>query len=739
MTRRDCIRCGQYEQAPNRSDGLCWECATSEGPADPFTEKILKGGGADDEHRSADQEVGGPPAGGTGGRPGPGEGAVAGADQGTGEGAGEGPGVEPRAGEVHGYRVFWVRGDALHSYAGIGAWKPGTNTAHCPNAGTPSTPKRKPAKRITWVNDGGKLKEIPVEDDELDEPTHGLIPSLNCRCGFWVYKSAERARAQFASELKRPRSPYGDFDGDDHELVMAEVAGWGGAVEGRDGWRFEKAKVVGLITDAPDRFRAVLDRYKIPALQSIGLAPWLQNFEARPLTEVLTALEDYVSKYVVLTADQRCAIVLWTAHTWAVDACDVSPYISVTSAVMRSGKTQLVGTLRYVVAEPWVAIQPTEAILFRRVDQLRPTLFLDEVDTLFHSKDDRHEPLRALLNAGNRRGTTVPRIVPGGRKGTFEMHDFEIFCPKLLAGIGRLPVTVADRSIPIRMEKKLPDDVAARFREKLVMVDAMESRQQLALWAASGVVDRMKEAWPALPEELNDRAQDSWEPLLAIADEADGGWPERARAAAVALARASEDGVDHKVELLADIREVFEALDRIDRITTEGLLRALVDKDPWGAWWGDQVEAGKLKSPAARLSRMLGEFGIKPKQLWIGGGKTRGYERVDFLEAWERNLPTIPPEDGRDGTNGRPQVKDGASDQQPTDLTVPTEFSEGGDALDPEAQYIRDWNADVYARAQEERAQKEQAHEGETLTDPPPDNSPLFPEGDGAPEWEEER
>jgi hypothetical protein len=170
-------------------------------------------------------------------------------------------------------------------------------------------------------------------------------------------------------------------------------------------------------------------------------------------------------------------------------------------------------------------------------------------------------------------------------------------------------VTVADRSIPIRMEKKLPYDVAARFREKLVMVDAMESRQQLALWAASGVVDRLKDAWPALPEELNDRAQDSWEPLLAIADEAGADWPERARAAAIDLARATDDGVDHKVELLADVRDVFGDLD-VARVPTDSLIRALVEKDPWGDWWGDQVEAGKLKSPASRLSRMLGRSSV---------------------------------------------------------------------------------------------------------------------------------
>jgi hypothetical protein len=72
----------------------------------------------------------------------------------------------------------------------------------------------------------------------------------------------------------------------------------------------------------------------------------------------------------------------------------------------------------------------------------------------------------------------------------------------------------------------------------------------------------------------------------------------------------------------------------------------------------------------------------------------------------------------------------------------PTEFSEGGatesEEMDP-AEFLRAWNADVYSRAADERAQKEQAHEGETLTDPLPDHSPLFPEGDGAPEWEEER
>jgi hypothetical protein len=625
-------------------------------------------GGDGDGNRQDGQGVGDRPFDGAGGRA-----STDGDSGGDSSGAGEGSSlVEPRVGEVEGYRVFWVRGVELHSLAVGGAWTPGTNTASCSYAAVPKTQKGKSQKRTTWVNDGDMLKEVVVDEEAADDPAHGLIPSRNCHCGFWVYKTVERARSQFASDLRRPRGPYGDFDGGE-EMVMAAVAGWGRAVEGVDGWRFEKARIIGLITDEPHRFRRILERYGIPALQTVGLGPWL-DFEPRPLARTLTDLENYVSKYVVLSAEQRCAIVLWVAHTWVVEASDVSPYLSVTSAVMRSGKTQLVGTLRHVVADPWVAIQPSESVLFRRVDSQRPTLFLDEVDTLFRSKDDRHEPLRALLNAGNRPGTTVPRMAKKAT-GEFEIVDFEVFCPKLLAGIGRPPVTVADRSITIRMEKKLPTDTAARFREKLVVADALEVRQQLALWAASGVIEKLRGAWPELPEELNDRAQDGWEPLLAIADEAGGDWPQRARTAAVALAKGCEDATPDAVQLLADIRDVFSEL---DRITTEALLRTLIDKDPWGAWWGDAVEAGKLKSPAARLSRMLGEFGIRPKQLWVGGMKIRGYERQDFREAWRRNLLDAQAEDGRDGRDGSPPVADAAGDQRPTDSTVPTEFSREG-------------------------------------------------------------
>src|SRR5215472_10078158 len=101
----------------------------------------------------------------------------------------------------------------------------------------------------------------------------------------------------------------------------------------------------------------------------------------------------------------------------------------------------------------------------------------------------------------------------------------------LLAGIGNLPDTVGDRSIIIEMIRK-------RLEEKVKRLRACDGKElwvlgrKVARWAADNC-DAMSQADPESPERLNDRAADAWLPLLAIADQAGGEWPGRARAAAV--------------------------------------------------------------------------------------------------------------------------------------------------------------------------------------------------------------
>ena len=71
-------------------------------------------------------------------------------------------------------------------------------------------------------------------------------------------------------------------------------------------------------------------------------------------------------------------------------------------------------------------------------------------------------------------------------------------------------------------------------------------------------LDALTDAEPDMPVE--DRAADVWEPLIAVADQAGGAWPERARGACLTLTgKAEADDAERSVSLrlLADLRTVF--------------------------------------------------------------------------------------------------------------------------------------------------------------------------------------
>src|SRR4051812_7141426 len=100
------------------------------------------------------------------------------------------------------------------------------------------------------------------------------------------------------------------------------------------------------------------------------------------LARLLDEIVVFLRRYVVLTAEQADAIALWIAHTHALDAFEQTPYLAITSAEKRSGKSRLLDVLTLVVARPWRALSPTEAVAFRKIEKDVPTLLLDEVDAI---------------------------------------------------------------------------------------------------------------------------------------------------------------------------------------------------------------------------------------------------------------------------------------------------------------------------------------------------------------------
>jgi uncharacterized protein DUF3631 len=347
--------------------------------------------------------------------------------------------------------------------------------------------------------------------------------------------------------------------------------------------------------------------------------------------DLLAEVADFLSSYVVFADEwQPVALALWTLHTYALDAAEQSPYLVITAPEKRCGKTMLRDALSEIVRQPWtIDAAPTESTIFRKISADQPTLLLDEVDALFRGSRERVEPLRALFNGGNRRGATVPRCVGEGSK--YEVIDFEIFCAKALVGIdaARWPSTIRDRSIEVVLRRKRRDESVKRFRRREVAPIAAAIRQEAELWATPERIAGLTEARPDLPDDLDDRAADGWEPLLAIADMAGGDWPERAREAATVLSGGRTDFTADSpaVRLLADIAGIFDT--RGDRVSSADLLADLhaLDEAPWG---------DPPQLTPRRLAEMLRPFGVRRGTVRIGEDTAKGYKREDFADPLTR-------------------------------------------------------------------------------------------------------
>lgn len=420
--------------------------------------------------------------------------------------------------------------------------------------------------------------------------------------------------------------------------------------------------------------------------------------------ELLAQVISVIRRFVVLGEEQLDALGLWVLHTYALEAADTTPYLAITSPEKRSGKSRLLEVLCQLVARPMEAVNVSEAALFRSLGggegELPKTLLFDEIDTVFGKKQAQaKEDLRGLINAGYRRGQVAWRCVGDGSNQ--QAVPFPVFGPKALAGIGELPDTIADRSIPIRLRRRSREEPVERGRHKTIRAAAGPVAEAAGRWAKKAVDDLAK-AEPTLPDQLSDRAQDGAEPLLAIADAAGGDWPKRARASLVSLHGERPDEEDSwGVHLLTDIRAAFEGQ---DRLSTAELLEALKDEEeaPWAAWG----KAGDGLSPR-NLATLLRRYDIRSRSIRLDSGETpKGFKREQFEDAWTRYLPQSGVLNATLDTSASQSQKPGLFDP-PQDLRVADEKEganphsraevagvaaekqnrEGGDAKGPPCRY----------------------------------------------------
>jgi hypothetical protein len=353
---------------------------------------------------------------------------------------------------------------------------------------------------------------------------------------------------------------------------------------------------------------------------------------------VLDAVAAYIRRFVSLSESQARLAALWTIHTHVFSATGCTAYMAITSPEKQSGKSRLLEVFETLVANPWLTGRVTAAVLVRKIDSEQPTLLLDESDAAFGGEKEYAEALRGVLNTGNRRSGKASCCVGKGSETTF--RDFSTFCPKAIAGIGSLPDTVADRSIPIRLKRAARGEVE-KFRRRDVEAEATELRHKVENYAFA-IAERVGDARPAMPDELSDRQQDATESLLAIADLAGGDWPTATRSALIALCIEAQDS-DESIgrALLSDIRQIFDTKGG-DRIPSAALADALaeIETSSWGEW-----SHGRPISQA-KVARLLRPYGITPHNVRIGETVLKGYEAENFADAWKRYLRVSVPRPG---------------------------------------------------------------------------------------------
>jgi putative DNA primase/helicase len=437
---------------------------------------------------------------------------------------------------------------------------------------------------------------------------YGAVPSLEAK------KTVDQAQADLDDVVQDK----------DSEAAITELARLSELTYQRRRIReAQELKLPVAVLDKMVRKRRAQAEEDAAALPHWKVAAWDRAVDGG---ELLTDIEKLFRRYIVMPTGAGEALALWTMHAWTMDAGDISPFMALVSPTKRCGKTNVLTILYYLTPRSELASNISPSALFRYIEDVRPTLLIDEADSF--AKEN--EELRGILNSGHTRtGANVIRSVEVN--GEHKPRRFSTWAPKAIATIRALADTLEDRSIVVMLQRKPPTATVARLRKR----DGEEFeilRRKAARWAADNFDHLARpELDPAMPEVLNDRAADNWRPLLAIADLAGGDWPSRARDAACIL---SGDGHDSavNVEILADIKA---ALGDHDAIFSADLVTKLaVDPErPWAEW-----NRGKPLTQK-QLAGLLKPFGIISESIRTGDRTGKGYKRAVFEEAWERYLP----------------------------------------------------------------------------------------------------
>jgi hypothetical protein len=347
--------------------------------------------------------------------------------------------------------------------------------------------------------------------------------------------------------------------------------------------------------------------------------------------DLLARIESYIMQYVTFTnPDHAFAAALWSIATYVYPLFDAFPYMIITSATKRSGKTRFSEVLSFVCSNPVNAAGVGPAPLFRMVRDMHPTVILDEAEDL---NRESASPMRSFLNVGYRKGQKILKVLGG------KVVDFDAYCPKVFILIGDVYDTLRDRSIIMRMKRA---EAKTRFVFDLAQGQGQELREQISTLANDHQLDvqRAYESHKGLSF-LQDRDEEIWLPLFAVcaifapdrmkdlervATDLSVEKTERSRSYILSAEdEQNAEAEEYSQRLLTDLLTVIDGRKSIFSADAIAQLRAIVTA-PWRKFRGDGLNA-------YTMADLLSSHGVFPVLVRQSKDVQRGYKRADVEKA----------------------------------------------------------------------------------------------------------
>lgn len=293
---------------------------------------------------------------------------------------------------------------------------------------------------------------------------------------------------------------------------------------GKDGWTAEAIP----LADSGIPFLS-----KMVPLKSVTRGRWsdaaIQRFlsgkTAIPNTaRLLERISDIFRKYIwYKNVGNYYIMASFAMGTYLARLFGMYPYL-VFNGLRGTGKTNALELFEDICFNAVMSASSTVSYTFRIIESSFTTWIRDEAEYFNRITPDKEEEA-SILNAGYKAGGVTGRISKGPN-GEMIPEEFDVFSPKIFAGIKVLNPTLMSRGIliqsdraPEEITKQIPDMAQNR---RNIKTECAEIRDELYVWSLTQFPRAMEifESYPKV-DGIHNREREIWLPLLTIALMAD--------------------------------------------------------------------------------------------------------------------------------------------------------------------------------------------------------------------------